>query len=233
MLEVPHMNQYKHYFFDLDDTLLDFKASERLSFDSMLEALNLTALKVELYETYQLENQNLWHQLERGEVSKDQLKTLRFERTFRPFQLSVDPERASDLYLEALPESVVLMDHAVDTLKALAAHAEIGIITNGIESVQHRRIERSPLKDYLSFVCVSEKCGYAKPDVRFFEYTANHATNFKKEQTLVVGDRYNADIIGAHAFGVDSCWLNTHGAKVANPVHRYEITSLKEFFHGP
>lgn len=222
------MKTYHHYFFDLDDTLLDFKASEELSFATMLQTLGVKQNQHEIYEVYQVENQKLWAMLEQGKVSKDRLKVLRFEKTFDLCQLDLDPEKASQTYLEALPESVVLIDGAVELLQELATHAEIGIITNGIEHVQRQRIARSPLKDFISFLCVSESCGFAKPDQRFFECAAKMAKNFKKESTLVIGDRYDADIFGAYQFGLDACWFNPERAKPHDTLHLFEVHSLTE-----
>ena len=141
----------------------------------------------------------------------------------------MDPELASSRYLDALPETVVLIDHAAEVCEFLSLRGEIGIITNGIQSVQQERINNSKIAPFISFVCVSDECGYAKPDVRFFEYTAARAKKFTKESTLVVGDRFDADIVGAHNFGVHSCWFNpSKTSSEAEMKPRYEIRHLSE-----
>jgi 2-haloacid dehalogenase len=70
------------FLFDLDDTLLDFKASEQLSFVRTLEALGLREGIAALFPQYQAINVDLWRRFERGEVSKDFLKVERFRQTF-------------------------------------------------------------------------------------------------------------------------------------------------------
>ncbi len=222
------MKRYNTFLFDLDDTLLDFKASERLSFKSTLEGLGVHEPIEDLFKFYQVENDKLWLDLEKGLIEKDVLKVKRFELLFSQFKIDLDPSLASDNYLNSLPDSVALMADAVEILQWLKEYGEIGIITNGIEYVQHRRIANSPLKDLISFVCVSESCGFAKPDVRFFEYTAKHAKAFSKDTTLVIGDRYDADIVGAKNFGVDSCWFNHRGQVRTEKFHTYEIKMLNE-----
>lgn len=217
------------FLFDLDDTLLDFKESERLSFYQTLNGLGVFDGLDALFAQYQAGNLALWQQFEAGKTTKEHLKVERFRSLFAQNALDVDANLASERYLDALPETVVLVDHAVELCEWLSRRGEIGIITNGIESVQTRRIANSPLAQYISFVSVSEACGFAKPDVRFFEYSTKMAKKFTKADTLVVGDRHEADVQGAQNFGVDCCWYNPHG--IARPTHlspKYEITHLSQ-----
>jgi 2-haloacid dehalogenase len=201
------------YLFDLDDTLLDFKASERLSFVRTMGELGLQGELEDLFRQYQAINLALWRAFEAGTVSKEVLKVERFRRTFAANRLDLDPDRASVLYHESLSETVVLVDGALRLCEALAAVGEVGVITNGVHHVQHRRIASSGLGGHIAFVATSEACGHAKPDSRFFDYAAGmaRARPFAKHETVIVGDRLDADILGANRFGIDSCWFNPDG----------------------
>jgi 2-haloacid dehalogenase len=203
--------KHRLFLFDLDDTLLDFKASEQLSFDRTMRALGLDALPDGLFARYQAINIALWKSFETGTVSKDFLKVERFRRTFADNGLDLDPEAASRLYLESLSDTVVLIDGAQELCATLAGIGEVGIITNGVEQIQHRRIVSAGLRDHVSFVATSEACGHAKPDSRFFEYTVRMARAFAHAETVIVGDRLDADILGANRFGIESCWFNPGG----------------------
>jgi 2-haloacid dehalogenase len=217
------------FLFDLDDTLLDFKASEQLSFVRTLEALGMREGIDTLFPQYQAINIALWREFETGAVSKDFLKVERFRRTFAQNGLELDAASASHLYLESLSETVVLIDGARQVCEALSAIGEVGIITNGVEHIQTRRIASSGLKDHISFVSTSEACGYAKPDSRFFDYAAKMARAFAHRETVIVGDRLDADILGANRFGIDSCWFNPGGlANGSEAVPSCEVGSLHE-----
>lgn len=202
--------KYNLFLFDLDDTLLDFQASEKLSFELTLKSLGVVDNVISIYQQYKPINSGLWKEFEQGKVSKEFLKVERFRRTFDLMNLDIDPAKASARFLDTLPETVVLIDHAVEICEWLYTQGEIGIITNGIEYVQKRRIENSSLAPFISFTSVSETCGHAKPDVRFFEHTVKMAKSFQKETTVIIGDRIEADIKGAHNFGISSCWFNPH-----------------------
>ena len=159
--------KYNLFLFDLDDTLLDFQASEKLCFTQTFIHFGVKDLLEEIHKTYKTENNLLWKQLERGEVDKDFLKVERFKRTLDIHKIEIPPHDMSEFYLEQLPKHVVLIDGAVDVLKHVKQFGEVGIITNGIEYTQRERIKNSDLKDYIDFIAVSEECGFAKPDVRF------------------------------------------------------------------
>ena len=228
----PHpFDALKHtlFLFDLDDTLLDFRASELLSFERTLRALGLQGDTDSLFQHYQAINLALWRSFEAGTVSKDFLKVERFRQTFLAAGLDLDPEAASRLYLEALPQTVVLVDGARQLCETLAGIGELGIITNGVDHVQQRRIASSGLAESISFVATSEACGHAKPDSRFFDYAVGMARAFSREETVIVGDRLDADILGANLFGIDSCWFNP--GRLANDSQALpscEAASLRE-----
>lgn len=221
--------KYNLFLFDLDDTLLDFKASERQSFFLALQSLGIKSDLETLFATYQVENAALWKLFEEAKTTKEHLKVERFRKTFRSHHIEVDPVLASTRYLETLPETVVLIDHAVEICEWLKGRGEIGIITNGIQSVQSQRIKNSKIAPYINFVSVSDECGYAKPDARFFEFTSKKARVFSKDSTIIVGDRDEADIQGAHNFGIDSCWFNPAKKQKSIPGSpTFEIEHLSE-----
>jgi len=217
------------FLFDLDDTLLDFKTSEKRSFERTLRDMGLAGDIADIFDDYQVINTELWRAFEQGRVSKDTVKVERFRRTFLAHQLDLDPELASHRYLESLPETVVLCDGAMQVCEQLAAIGEVGIITNGVEAIQSRRINNSGLGAHISFVATSEACGYAKPDSRFFEYTTQRAKSFSKDSTVIIGDRLDADILGGNQFGIESCWYNPgRHANDSSAKPTYEIDSLHQ-----
>lgn len=222
--------KYELFLFDLDDTLLDFKASERLSFVSAMNSMGLKEDLENLYRTYQLENAALWKRFEQGKITKDLLKVERFRKLFEIHSIEIDAVQTSNRYLEALPEAVVLIDHALELCEFLSSKGELGIITNGMQATQVQRLSRSKLAPFISFMAVSEEAGYAKPDVRFFEHTVKQARKFNKNSTLMVGDKLETDILGAHHFGIDSCWFNPERIQIqADEISpKMEITHLSE-----
>jgi 2-haloacid dehalogenase len=217
------------FLFDLDDTLLDFGASEHLAFGHALRALGLATIPDSLFARYQAINTALWKSFEAGAVSKDVLKVERFRQTFAAHGLDLDPAAASRLYLDALADNVVLIDGAAQLCETLAGIGEVGIITNGIEQLQRRRIASCLLHAHVSFIATSESSGHAKPDGRFFDYAVRMARAFTHAETIIVGDRLDTDILGANRYGIDSCWFNPGGAANDTPARpTCEVARLHE-----
>lgn len=217
---------YDLFLIDLDDTLLDFRASERLAFQRSVAELN-HADKDALYESYRTINKALWEKLERCETTLEQLKIDRFRELSDTHALGLDAPNFSERYLDFLASTAVLNEHAAELCEWLGGRGEIGIVTNGFYKVQTSRIRNSALAPHISFICVSDLCGYSKPDARIFEHSSAMAKKFAKANTLVLGDRLEADILGAKNFGVDSCWFNPHGKPRGNYVApTYEIAHL-------
>lgn len=221
---------YDLFLFDADDTLFDFKACERHAFAATLGHCGFAGDLAALYATYVTESEALWREVEKGAITKEFLKAERFRRTFSHHMLELSAELAGTTYLDRLPDTCVLIEGAAELLAALKARgARVGIITNGFEIVQTRRLASSGLAPSIDFMVVSEQCGFAKPDVRFFEHTAGLNQGFDKTRTLVVGDRLETDVAGAHAFGVDACWFNPKGLPAPATLRpKYEIRRLAE-----
>ncbi len=106
---------------------------------------------------------------------------------------------------------------------------EVGVITNGMDEVQRRRLAASGLMSHISFVSTSEVAGFAKPDVRFFEHTARMAKPFHKSEAIIIGDHLEAEIVGAEAFGIESCWFNPERkVNTFSVMPSYEVASLDD-----
>ncbi len=124
-----NMKTYHTFLFDLDDTLLNFSESEVLSFKHTVELLKIETPFESLYSFYKIENSKLWDAFDKGLISKETLKIQRFKALIDKFHLPHSPEKMSQVYLETLPETVVLLDGAIELLQALTGKAQVGLIT--------------------------------------------------------------------------------------------------------
>jgi len=215
-------------FFDLDDTLFDFGKGERLAFWSTLESIGVVPTE-DIFTAYQAINKVLWQKFEQNLVKKDEIKIGRFQQLFEEFEFEGNPLHASDYYVDALSQQAHLLEEALDVCTKLKAQARLAIITNGIEYIQKRRIELSPMRDHFELLIISEECGFQKPDVRIFEYALTRAAHSDRETVLMVGDRLEADIVGGLKAGLQTCWFNPK--KIANGSEirpHFEISRLSE-----
>ena len=220
------MSRYTHLFFDLDDTLLDFKATERKSFIQLM-ADNGLPFSEEILERYNRINQSVWQDLEKHLISSAEVKVRRFELFCREYGYDNDPGELSRQYLANLGAGVDRVEGADDLLNQLAGKFSLGLITNGLSVVQNPRIKRSGLDQLFSSITISEEVGVSKPSNAYFEIAWQRAGKPDITKSLVIGDSLSSDMKGGIDFGMDTCWFNPHGLAGGLPV-TYEIRALAE-----
>ena len=79
---------------------------------------------------------------------------------------------------------------------------------------------------YLKHIVLSETAKALKPDKRIFEY-AMQLNNAKASECIMIGDSYDADIVGTRNAGIDQVYYNPH-AKVILKDTTYTIDGLYE-----
>lgn len=221
--------KYRLVLFDADETLFDFRKGEAICFADTMKDQELPSSGPSLFEDYKKISLELWTALELGQIEKDFLKTERWRRLFEKHGLNGDAKRASDRYLGGLSNQAHLFDDSLATCEALKGRATLGFVTNGVASVQRSRLALSTLAPLFDFMVISEDCGYTKPDRRIFDHALSQAKHADRSSVLMVGDRLEADILGAKNAGIDSVWYNPAGLKNHLGVQpTYEIRKLSE-----
>lgn len=94
------------------------------------------------------------------------------------------------------------------------AGVRVGIITNGFQSMQTRKIAHHGFRDRVDLVIVSETVGVHKPDSRIFEYALERAGG-TAEESVHVGDHLMNDIAGAIGAGLRAALYDPLGERVA------------------
>lgn len=220
--------KYEWLLFDADDTLLDFKLGEHRAITATLADAGLPT-DDEVIATYSRINDNLWKMLERGEVTKDRLKVLRFTQFCEHYGFECDGVALAESYVENLKKQTVLLDGAEDVCRALYGKYKMYIITNGIEAVQTARFGGCAIKEYFEKCYISDAIGVAKPKKGFFDAVAADIEGFDKSKALVIGDSLTSDIKGGVEYGIDTCWLNPTGKEVPDGMDiTYVIGDIRE-----
>ena len=219
---------YSVFLLDLDHTLFDTDASEVAAFEQTMLAADLP--KPEQYlQAYQNINLDLWAAVERGEMSPQLVRTLRFERLVLEFDLPADPLQMADDFVIGLGAYGDLYDGAREVLQKLSASASLAMVTNGLGEVQRSRIARLGLDEYFDAVAISAELGVAKPDVGIFEVVFKSLNSPPRETAVMVGDNLSADIRGGVNYGIATCWYNPHG-RPNGGLHQgdHEVSDLKQ-----
>ncbi len=221
--------KYEVIIFDADETLFDFKRSER-------DALKKTMLKfgVDYVEDHHLKiyeeiNAALWKGLEIGEITQQQLKIERFKRLSKGLKAQFDEIEFAKSYESNLSFASFLYEESIDLVKGLSIDYDLVMITNGLKNVQERRIKCSPIAKYFKSIIISEEVQVSKPDPRIFDAALVNRKELDKNKILMVGDSLSSDIQGGINYGIDTCWYNPNkkiNRSAIKPTH--EIVSLIE-----
>ena len=225
------MSRYPYLLFDADNTLFDFEAANHNAFAKVCDYCGLTYSE-ELYEFYESINRPLWHQLDRGEVTKDFLVVERFRRFLAQKGIDRDPAECNRIQLTGLGSSTALLPHAQEVIETLSRTHQIYIVTNAVASVQRARLAGSTLAPYITAAFISEEAGAAKPNRAYFDYVFSRIDGITAENCLVIGDGLSSDIQGANNAGLPCCWYNLKDEpRPADLRIDYEIRDLRELYN--
>lgn len=221
------MKKYTTIYFDLDDTILDFGATEHDAVTALLKMHNLP-ISEEIITTYSAINQSWWKRFEKGEIEKQEIFAGRFRDFLARFGFLGNPDKMAVDYFELLASGHHTVKGAEQVLKYLKDKGyTVCITTNGVSRTQYRRIDECGLKQYFDYIFVSEDAGSQKPEYEYFDYVMSNTAEKDKSKIIVIGDSTTSDILGGINFGVDTCWIN---AKCKQSLHKptYEITNIMQ-----
>jgi putative hydrolase of the HAD superfamily len=203
---------YKYVFLDLDDTIWDFHANARAVLEGIYHEQNLNQYFEnfdEYFGIYAKRNLELWEIYGRGEITKEFLNVERFRHPM--LHVGVNDiklaERTGIQFLDLLPTRNSLLPFAKELLDYLYLKYTITIVSNGFIEVQYKKLKSCQLEHYFSHVVLSEAAKALKPDKQIYEY-ALQLNNAQASETIMIGDSYQADIIGAKNAGIDQIFLN-------------------------
>ncbi len=206
------MQQYKNLFIDLDDTLYDFSAASQESFTETYDLLHYEQYFQSFdhfFSIYQPYNLELWHMYGKGEITKDELNRRRYSYPLEV--VGVHNQELADTFcreaLGRIPTKNKLVDGAIELLEYLRPKYNMYILSNGFKELQSRKMQTSGIYKYFDALILSEDIGVNKPNRELFEY-ALQKTSSKLEESIMIGDMFETDIIGAANIGMEQIYFN-------------------------
>ena len=224
------MNHINDIFWDLDHTLWDFDKNSDLTF---FKILNENTIKVDVssfLKTYHPINRKYWELYRLNKVSKAHLRFHRLSDTFKELCVEVSDIQINKLsidYINHLSDFNNLIPNAITVLENFHSNYSMHIITNGFKEVQRKKLEKSGLSKYFKTITISEDVGFKKPSKEIFLQAVIKA-NAIIENSVMIGDNFNADIIGAKSVGMKAIYYNFHQTKEKQLSGVFKINDLLE-----
>ena len=157
---------------------------------------------------YRTINDGLWAAYRRGEIAQNVLEVERFRRLLEALEAREDraPRLARD-FVAHLSSRGDRLPGCRRVLTALRRRFTLGVVTNGIDRVQHARLRAAGLRQFFDAVVTSQGCGFAKPDPRIL-HTALDALGIEAAAAVYVGDDAAVDGGAAARAGTAFVWVD-------------------------
>ncbi|MGE5627535.1 MAG: YjjG family noncanonical pyrimidine nucleotidase [Solirubrobacterales bacterium] len=224
--------KYDVIIFDADETLFDFKKSEKEAFKNTMLQFDLEYDENYHFKIYHEINAAIWKEFEVGLITQEKLKEERFIRLSKDLKIDFDTENFAKAYMKHLGDSSILYKDSKPLIESLYGIYKLLIVTNGLISVQSNRIRKSDIAKYFDEIVISEEVGLSKPNPEIFQHSLKNIRCTDKSRILIVGDGLTSDILGGINYGIDTCWYNPN--KLLNKTEitpNYEISSLFDLNH--
>ena len=222
----------KHIFFDLDHTLWDFDKNSALTFDKIFKVHSLELNTSEFLQAYGPINLNYWKLYREEKIDKESLRYKRLKDCFDAIGFKVSDEiiyQLSEDYITYLTTFTHLFEGTLDVLDYLKKDYDLHIITNGFEEAQQRKMDNAKISHYFKTVTNSESAGVKKPNPIIFNHALN-VSNANPENSIMIGDNYEADIEGAINVGLDVILYNYHNYNAAPHIKQVkQLVELKKY----
>jgi len=218
----------RHVLLDLDDTIFDFHMAEAVAVRNTLQSFGVDVTDA-IIARYSEINDAQWKRLEKGEMTRDEVKRRRFEILFAELGIPCDAEQVRTYYENRLAVGHYFLPGAERMLSGLAPY-DLYLVSNGTTAVQNGRLASARIAPLFKGIFLSEAIGYVKPQKAFFDACFAEIPNFDRAQAIILGDSLTSDILGGIHAGVRTCWFNPKGnPHRADIIPDFEIRSLDEF----
>lgn len=217
---------HRNFLFDLDQTLLDFHASEQRALEIVVTKNGLKFTD-EVYDHFKAKNKSLWLELEKGTINRSELFTIRFNDLFdfcEGDSTGLDPLEVNADFIRTMSVNGVPMPGALEFVRKLRKEipgARIYIASNGATINAQGRMASTGLDKLIEHLYISEDMGVNKPEKEFYDICLE-GIGEPRETCIMIGDSLTSDMLGAKNAGLASVWFMPSG-DVDAAVREYDI----------
>jgi len=224
---------YKAIIFDLDNTLLNYTASELQSMQRTVAAHGLFEDESEewqqFWSSYLQINFRHWMSFVTNQGHHRSIEEVLIQ-SFRDTLQAEDQQILSlaRTYWQNFCSTCIYEQDANEVLHYVNGSYQLGIISNGIGEAQRQRLAAGNIDHLFNSIIVSDEVGIRKPNKEIFDI-ALEQMKLSAREVLFVGDSLQDDYAGARNSGIDFCYYNRNRQALAQEYKpRYTIDTLSQ-----
>ncbi len=213
---------------DLDNTLIDFNECARHSIINSFKKHGFTYTE-KTFETFITENVKIWKRLEKGEITKPELRANRWNIILGKLGIDYDGTIIEEEFENGVALGAYAVEGAYELLDYLYPKYELYIVSNGFRFVQESRLKIGDFRKYFKDIFLSEDIGIQKPAKEFFDYCFDKLKHPQKEDVILIGDSLSADITGGLNYGIECIWFNKNCDELPEDIKpTFVVNKLKD-----
>ena len=200
----------KAIIFDLDDTLYSYN---ELNEQGINEICKYTCEKQKIekerfYESFDKAKKDVKDTL--GDVASSHNRLLYCQKTLEnlkenPFSIALE---MYEIYWQHILKNMKLNVNALKILKfCKQKKIKIGICTDLTVHIQHRKIRKLEIDEYIDAIVTSEEAGIEKPNFKMYNRILEKF-DVLPEETLFIGDNLKKDVLGPIEYGMKALWYS-------------------------
>ena len=202
---------------DLDDTLFDHRYAARQALSAVWKSHSeFAAVKLdELALRHGRLLEALHVKVLAGELGLEAARLERFRRLFESAGPPAGDSRvrqAASIYRDHYVQAWREVAGATALLHELSARVRLGIVSNNMAREQRDKLRFCGFDVCVEAVVISEEAGISKPHPDIFRMALDRLGT-PPDQSVMVGDSWAMDVVGARAAGMRAVWYNPDGAR--------------------
>ncbi len=190
--------------FDLDDTVYDYQSCNQYAVSRLGQyCMDKFCIPKKEFDTIYERSKNIVK--ERLQDTAASHNRMLYMQTFLEQMLQRPAVCALELYhiyWDTMLKAMELYDYVLPLFRELVSQGiQIAVLTDLTAQIQHRKMIRLGIAEYVDVLVTSEEAGKEKPDPAMFELVIQKL-QLHPEQLVMVGDSFEKDIEGAKLAGM-------------------------------